>query len=877
MRLLLLVAIIVILPFTCAFAEDINLISNPGFEEGSGNDPYFWINQAWEKKQGVTEFILDSNNRHSGDKSGCIINSLPNDARYKQEIKVSGSSFYKISCWIKTDNVGEGSKGANISVDGLLDTSEDIRGTSGTWRYVELYGKTRENQGSFTLTLGLGGYGSLNTGKAWFDDVSVIELSSLPQGKTAVNLYGESSPGSTAGSSNTPWMILVILSIVLTAFLIFFAMKTQNTGKNPSYAFSKAVPSSGELKNRGAKPDKRDFVIMLSMTLIYLIVALINLGSFKVPQTGWRPANSGESFTIDLGSEKALSRVYYYLGLTERQYEGSRYRVEYADASGRFQPLSTVETNDFYKWKYINVSVKAKYLKFIADSPGGVINELGIFEKSSSKPLGNFRILDKKTSSIDSGSVENLFDEQKTIEYSPSYLTSTYFDEIYHARTAYEYLHRIEPYENTHPPLGKVFISLGIAIFGMNAFGWRIIGTLFGTAMIPVMYLFGKKLFHKRIYAFCTAFLMMFDFMHFVQTRIATIDVYGTFFVILMYYFMYDYYNSKSYVLGFKSSLKPLFLSGLFLGIGAACKWIGLYAGGGLALLFILAKFNEYQDYRKLSCGNPSRNEGWTKYFVSDYIIKTSLYCVLFFILIPAAIYLLSYIPFMLVPGPGHDLNGVLRNQYDMYNYHSTLQATHPFSSLWWEWPVMYKPIWFYTGSDLPEGYVSSIVSMGNPAVWWTGIISVLAVSIMAIKHFKYKKPLFPAISLSLLAVVFGSTAVRNFGVYLLAVCILIVVISFDKKLTIPFAAMAFQYLPWVSITRLAFIYHFFSTVPFIIISIVYMMKILLEKYSELRYTIYVYLGMVALLFIWFYPVLSGMEVPSAYVEHLKWFKSWIF
>lgn len=31
------------------------------------------------------------------------------------------------------------------------------------------------------------------------------------------------------------------------------------------------------------------------------------------------------------------------------------------------------------------------------------------------------------------------------------------------------------------------------------------------------------------------------DFMHFAQTRIATIDVYITFFIILMYYFMYDY------------------------------------------------------------------------------------------------------------------------------------------------------------------------------------------------------------------------------------------------------------------------------------------------------------------------------------------------
>ena len=58
-----------------------------------------------------------------------------------------------------------------------------------------------------------------------------------------------------------------------------------------------------------------------------------------------------------------------------------------------------------------------------------------------------------------------------------------YFDEIYHGRTGYEMLHRMTAYETTHPPLGKDFIMLGIAIFGMTAFGWRCAGTLFGVML----------------------------------------------------------------------------------------------------------------------------------------------------------------------------------------------------------------------------------------------------------------------------------------------------------------------------------------------------------------------------------------------------------
>ena len=59
-------------------------------------------------------------------------------------------------------------------------------------------------------------------------------------------------------------------------------------------------------------------------------------------------------------------------------------------------------------------------------------------------------------------------------------MNSTYFDEIYHARTAYEHIHGIRPYENTHPPLGKILIGIRIRLFGMTPFGWRFIGTLLG-------------------------------------------------------------------------------------------------------------------------------------------------------------------------------------------------------------------------------------------------------------------------------------------------------------------------------------------------------------------------------------------------------------
>ena len=52
--------------------------------------------------------------------------------------------------------------------------------------------------------------------------------------------------------------------------------------------------------------------------------------------------------------------------------------------------------------------------------------------------------------SIDSGGTKvaaALFDEQEKIPAEDSFMTSSYFDEIYHARTAYEHIQNIYPYE----------------------------------------------------------------------------------------------------------------------------------------------------------------------------------------------------------------------------------------------------------------------------------------------------------------------------------------------------------------------------------------------------------------------------------------------
>ena len=434
-----------------------------------------------------------------------------------------------------------------------------------------------------------------------------------------------------------------------------------------------------------------------------------------------------------------------------------------------------------------------------------------------------------------------LFDEQEKCPEISTFRDSTYFDEIYHARSAYELKEGVYCYEWTHPPLGKIIISIGIRLFGMCPFGWRIMGTLFGIAMLPFFYLFAKKLCKETWIATVTTTLFAADFMHFAQTRIATIDVYVTFFIILMFYFMYQYTRLSFYDTSLVKTFVPLLCCGISMGLGCACKWPGVYAGIGLAIVFFITMYRRYLEYR-YACGDPTGVTNGIEHrkVIGSFkknIISTLAFCLLAFVLIPGLIYLLSYIPF----NNGQDMGLVqrmLKNQTDMFGYHSDLVATHSFSSWWFEWPTIKRPIWYFT-KTISDGVQQNISSFGNPLVWWAGIPAFLVMIYFAVRE-KDKKSGF--------------------------LCI----------------AYLAQYVPWMKVSRIVFIYHYFPSVPFITLMIGYTMYRLVKNCKneksrkKARYACYGYAALTVCLFFLFYPVLSGYPVENSYVEtYLKWFDSW--
>ncbi len=105
--------------------------------------------------------------------------------------------------------------------------------------------------------------------------------------------------------------------------------------------------------------------------------------------------------------------------------------------------------------------------------------------------------------------------------------TEKIFDEIYFARAAEEYLTGKYIYENTHPPLTKLIITLSTMLFGGipagdNSHGWRFLDVVFGALAIVLIYIFAKRLTRSSLFSSFAAVMFIADGMHFVQSRIAT-------------------------------------------------------------------------------------------------------------------------------------------------------------------------------------------------------------------------------------------------------------------------------------------------------------------------------------------------------------------
>jgi len=633
-------------------------------------------------------------------------------------------------------------------------------------------------------------------------------------------------------------------SVLFICFLVFIGIRTYfSTAKGKLFAEDRMKQieekdvNENELKEKSVfrmqitekatKWTKYDFIALFIIMAVYSAFALRDIGNRYAPSTFWEcNSDQNNQILVDMGQEVDIDTINYYLGY----YDNRKFNVEYAvHEQGPWTSMPELTMVSVFCWgdnKNSGVSqpIHARYVRLTNTDNSATVMEL-VFKDAEGNIL----------TPVNTSDYPELFDEQEMCPKRSTFRDSTYFDEIYHARTAYEFLHDLNTYEWTHPPLGKIFISIGVYLFGMNPFGWRIIGILFGIFMLPVLYAFALRFFKKTSFACITTILFAFDFMHFAQTRIATIDTYVTFFVICMYYYMYKYYKMSFYDTELKKTFIPLGLCGITMGLGMASKWTGIYAGGGLAVIFFITIYRRTTEYVYAKKEPTGTTDGISHKSIIEKFpkntIRTLLFCVVFFVIIPATIYALSYIPVKYFRNGF--LDECIRQQKMILDYHNGVSDPHPFASKWWQWPIIYRPIWYYSGT-ISDTVKEGISSFGNPAVWWAGIPAFFFLVYRTVQK-KDKKAMF-------------------------------LVIGYLS-----------QYLPWVLVGRTVFFYHYFTSVPFVVMMVAYSLYVLVKEYKLKMPVVFAYVTLAVVLFVMFYPVLSGQPVNTSYVDHfLRWFDSWV-
>jgi dolichyl-phosphate-mannose-protein mannosyltransferase len=212
--------------------------------------------------------------------------------------------------------------------------------------------------------------------------------------------------------------------------------------------------------------------------------------------------------------------------------------------------------------------------------------------------------------------------------------------------------------------------------------------------------------------------------------------------------------------------------------------------------------------------------------------LREAALVVLAFLVMPAAIYTLSYVPWM---RQGHSLEDMLRLQRDIWTYHATLDAKHPYFSRWWTWPFLYRPAWYYFKYE--NSWTRGIIALGNPALWWATV---------------------PVTAWALV------TGIRER----------------DPRRIFSGAGFCLLYLPWgISPRTLNYSHYLFEAIPYACLTL----GGLLDRHwrSEIARA---YLIVVVALFFLFLPLYMAIPIPSAWwrwrlpgnLGVWTWFPTWV-
>ncbi|GAM07388.1 phospholipid carrier-dependent glycosyltransferase [Novosphingobium sp. MBES04] len=391
-----------------------------------------------------------------------------------------------------------------------------------------------------------------------------------------------------------------------------------------------------------------------------------------------------------------------------------------------------------------------------------------------------------------------------------------YFDEIHYVPAARKLLDLV-PANREHPMFGKEVIAGFIWLLGDTPLTWRL-----GPVLTGALGLFGFGRFlwhvsHKRRATILGMVLLATNFMWFVQSRIAMLDmIEAGLCMVGLWQFAAALRASST-----RSARAHLLAAGLAMGLSLGAKWSSAPAlmVPGLAFLALrLAEGGPFFWGRKGGAGT----------IPGISLLEAALWLGLF----PLAIYWLTYLPAMFYADRPIWFTGFIEQHEYMIRLQDSVKKPHPYRSYWYMWATDWRDIWYLF--KVIEGSQRGIVMLGNPLSMLTGL-GALVWGLWAVL---FRRRWDVALLLALYTLCLGVWAINGKPVQ--------------------------------------FYYHYLLPGAFLMGILAFALEPLLARRDRWRWLGVGIPALSVLLFLGFFPILSGLPLPTRQFYNVwMWLPSW--
>lgn len=423
-----------------------------------------------------------------------------------------------------------------------------------------------------------------------------------------------------------------------------------------------------------------------------------------------------------------------------------------------------------------------------------------------------------------------------------------------------------------HPPLGKWLIGLGLAGFGaQSSVGWRISTAVVGILAVLVVALLARMLTRSTVLATIAGGLMAVDGHAIVLSRISLLDNFVMVLTLLgVVAVLLDRRQSRARLdrwlarrreRGLSTDWGPtiwarpwLVTAGLIFGLSAGVKWNGVY---------FLAVFAVYT----LVVDALARRRAGVAFWASGTLFRQAVPSFLLTVPVAVAAYLATWTGWFVTRGgyyrdwadqPGNAATGLLawvphalqsfwHYEQGVYAFNVGLSTPHPYAANPFGWLLLLRPTaFYYVGSTRGQNgchytdCANYITSLPNPLIWYAAVAALVYLVYRMIRYRQWQ------VGLVLTGVAAG-------------------------------------YLPWLFYAgRTVFQFYAIVFEPYLIIGLTIAIGRILGSRRDPRSrrlsgigVIVVFLTAAVLVSAFFYPVWTGMTVPTWFAQLHYWLPGW--